>query len=155
MNFDRLELMLKLQRNLQRDAYGLDPSHLSDIDKMEFIRSMILACTDELHEALNETGWKPWASSNHINMDAYKNELVDAWHFMMNLMIVVDMDADELHARYLEKREKNITRQKDGYDGLDKCPMCKRAYDDDAVDCSMISEFSGVPYINCVVYMGI
>lgn len=127
--------MFDSQLDLQKNVYGVNPSELSDVDKMEFIRSMILACTDELHEALNETGWKPWATSNHINDEAFKNELVDAWHFMMNLMLVIDMNATELYKRYLAKRAKNIKRQEDGYDGLDKCPLCKRAYDDDAVAC--------------------
>jgi CRISPR/Cas system-associated protein Cas10 (large subunit of type III CRISPR-Cas system) len=137
MTKDMLTHMLELQNELQIKAYMESPGEFeSSEERIQFIKDMILALTDELHEMLGEVGWKPWATSNHINEDAFKNELVDAWHFMMNLMLVVNMSANELYARYLAKREKNIKRQKDGYDGLNKCPICKRAYDDDAVDCT-------------------
>lgn len=136
MTNDMLTQMLRLQDELQTKINGISPMHIDGEEaKVEYIRNMTLALLDEMHEALNETGWKPWASSNHINEEAFKNELVDAFHFFMNLMLVVDMTPSELYIRYRRKREKNIKRQDDGYDGLDKCPSCKRAYDDDAVKC--------------------
>lgn len=149
MTDDRLAEMMLLQSELQREAYWIDVVEFDDEEKIQYIRVNVLACTDELHEALNETGWKPWSSNNTINEEAFKNELVDAWHFMMNLINVIGMSPDELHQRYLAKREKNVKRQEDGYDNSNKCPVCKRAYDDDAVTCSKISEFGGVPYFNC------
>lgn len=133
---DRLAEMFELQRKLQADVYGTDPAELPMGDRLNFLTVMNLALQDELHEALAETGWKPWATSKHINEDAYKGELVDAWHFFMNLCLAAGMSADELHDRYIAKRLKNIKRQEDGYDGVStKCPGCKRALDDDAVGC--------------------
>lgn len=137
MTDDKLDKMLELQRQLQIKAYGKDPSTIDDpLVVIEFIKDMHIALTDELHEALGEVGWKPWATRRHINTDAFKSELVDAWHFFMNLMLVVGMDADELFDRYVEKREKNQKRQDEGYDGVKgKCPLCKRALDDTFVFC--------------------
>lgn len=133
---DMLTQMMAQQDELQRQIIHGSPSDIVDNnDRIVFIRDMILALSDELHEALNEVGWKPWATSRHINEEAFKNELVDAWHFFMNLLLVARMSPEELYIRYLRKREKNIQRQNDGYDGLNKCPMCGRAYDDDAVEC--------------------
>lgn len=130
-----LEDMLAMQRELQKEYTGQDPVTLLPEAKMEYIRSQSLALTDEIHEVLAETGWKPWASSNHINLEAYKREMVDAWHFFMNLMLVVGMTADDLAQGYDEKQKLNWKRIKDGYTGLKKCPKCKRAYDDPATKC--------------------
>lgn len=154
---DILKHMLVLQEELQIKAYGENPGEFEDNEeRIQFIKDMILALTDELHEMLGEVGWKPWATTNHINEEAFKNELTDAWHFLMNLMLVMNMSADELYARYLAKREKNIKRQDDGYDGLNKCPLCKRAYDDDAVKCTVhfldeygVQDSNGDAYFFC------
>lgn len=135
---DRLGEMFERQDELQSGTYadGTSPRDFSQEGKIAFIQTNILALTDELHEALAEVGWKPWATSKHINVDAFKSELIDAWHFFMNLCIVVDMTPDELYEMYIAKREKNIKRQTDGYDGVStKCPGCNRALDDDAVQC--------------------
>lgn len=102
---------------------------------MEQIRNNLLSLVAESIEALEETGWKPWASSNHINRAAFASEIVDIWHFFMNLMILGGVTADDLYEGYLKKHKKNRQRQLNGYDGLNKCPSCKRAYDDDAVEC--------------------
>jgi dimeric dUTPase (all-alpha-NTP-PPase superfamily) len=139
----RLTHMLEMQRTLQRmyDKNGLTPIELEGEDRMSYIRTQAYSLCDEIHEATNETGWKPWATSNHVNDDAFKSELVDAWHFFMNLMLVVDMTAEELYQGYVKKNAKNIQRQAEGYDGVTtKCPGCKRAYDDTAVQCKPSSE---------------
>jgi dimeric dUTPase (all-alpha-NTP-PPase superfamily) len=135
---DRIDHMFDLQEALQSDTYGdgLSPRNFTNEGKIAFIQTNILALTDELHEALAEVGWKPWASSRHINEDAFKGELVDAFHFFMNLCITVGLDPQELYVRYIKKRAKNIARQEEGYDGVStKCPQCKKALDDDAVNC--------------------
>jgi hypothetical protein len=133
---DRLAIMLNMQRELQEKSFKTDFEAMSQEHRMQFIKDMHTALTMELGEALDETGWKPWASSNHINTAAFKGELVDAWHFFMNLMLVVDMDAEELFEGYMRKHQVNVTRQKEGYDGVSgKCKGCKRAFDDEAVKC--------------------
>lgn len=126
-----LDLIFKRQYDLQRDSFGVDPAEMSDDERIEFIRSMTLALEDELHEALGEVGWKPWATSRHVNRKAYIGELVDALHFWVNLCLAVGATADEVTDAYLEKANRNAKRQADGYDGVDgKCPTCSRALDD-------------------------
>jgi len=142
---------LEAQWALQVQAYGKDPRKLSDEERMEWVRWNILALEDELHEALQETGWKPWATKNHLNEDAFRGELVDGLHFFLNLMLVANISAEELLAGYQLKREKNAKRQADGYDGVStKCPECKRALDDDAVECGVYTD-DGENYFFCVV----
>jgi hypothetical protein len=139
MASDYLIEMVKAQRALQVQAYGgIDPNCMSSDDRIQFIKDMVLALGDEAHELLGEIGWKPWASSRHINREAAVGELIDMWHFFMNLMLVLGVDATELYERYMEKRSKNISRQQAGYDGISgKCPECKRALDDTGVFCTV------------------
>ena len=94
----------------------------------------MLALENELHELLAETGWKPWATSRHVDETRAVGEWVDVFHFAMNLLLAVaprNMSAEQLGelvaARYLEKRQRNIHRRKIGYDGVsDKCHECHR-----------------------------
>jgi hypothetical protein len=126
-----------LQRAFQARLHdGTFPADMPPVLKMSYLRTQFLALADEQHEALNETGWKPWASSNHINREAYKGELADTFIFLMNQMIVADITPSELLDLVKAKQIKNAKRQDEGYDGVTtKCPGCKRAFDDEAVKC--------------------
>jgi hypothetical protein len=132
VKWDRLTKMFDEQRQLQVKAYGADPGDIIDPEeRAQFIKDMTLALEDELHEFLGEVGWKPWATSRHVNEAEAKGELVDAFHFFMNLCMAVHMEPDELFDRYMEKRHRNEQRQLKGYDGVEgKCYGCKRALDD-------------------------
>lgn len=134
---DALCQMMDRQNALQRDSFGHDFTTMTEEERVLFARDQILALLDEMHEALAEIGWKPWATSRHMNRDAFVGELVDAWHFLMNLLLSAHVTPEEFFSLYVAKNEKNARRQNDGYDGVStKCPGCKRAYDDTAVLCS-------------------
>lgn len=136
---DNLQKILDLQARRQRESFGLDLTNMSQEDRIEFIRWNVLALEAELHEALDEIGWKPWATSRHINREAFLGELVDAQHFLNNLYLAVGADASEVTYRYLEKSAINRDRQAGQYDGVStKCPICRRALDDPAVTCSAV-----------------
>lgn len=113
---DKLHTLWDTQRRLQQQRFR-DPARLNREEAIEFIRWNVLALTDELHEALLEVGWKPWASTRHINREEYVGELVDAFHFLINLCLVVGAEAEEIFERYLTKNEKNHRRQVEGYTG--------------------------------------
>lgn len=126
-----MDLQIALQRKLGTNIEEMSPTEL-----MAFVREQMLACTDELHEALQETGWKTWAKNPHINMEAFRAELIDAWQFLMNLMWVGGMTPEMLYVGHAKKVEKNLKRNEEKYDGVStKCPQCRRAYDDTAVAC--------------------
>jgi dimeric dUTPase (all-alpha-NTP-PPase superfamily) len=128
---DRLNEMYDAQRDLQKTINGYDLADQTDEQRIVNIKENYVAIVQELGEVLNETGWKSWATSRHINTEAYKGELVDVFHFFMNLMLHVDMTPDDLYEGYLRKREVNVQRQLNNYDGVStKCPGCKRALDD-------------------------
>lgn len=132
-----LDKIFERQLELQKKSFGVNPAALNDEDRRQFIVDMMLALQDELHEALNETGWKPWATSRHLNRQAFGNELVDALHFLVNLFIVNGWNAENVASAYFAKAEKNALRQELGYDGVaQKCSSCGRALDDVAVRCT-------------------
>jgi hypothetical protein len=144
---DNLLHLLTMQERLQREAYATDIGQLTPEQRVNFIKDMVLAATDELHEALAETSWKPWASTfGEVNDDAFFAELVDLVHFVMNLLLTAVPGADParvtamLVAGYEVKNAKNLRRQVEGYDGKsNKCPACKRALDDEAVRCRRVT----------------
>lgn len=137
VNRDRLDQMFHEQRELQIKSYGKDPGEITDPEeRIQFIKDMSLALTDEMAEFMAEIGWKPWATSRHVNEEAAQGELVDQFHFFMNLCMAVNMTPDMLFTKYMLKRQKNADRQAAGYDGVTtKCARCKRALDDTGVDC--------------------
>lgn len=153
---DRLQELLDAQSELQRKMPSPHPTDLfvrydptdfeapeaTDEDRkpaIDFLHWNVTALTDEAHELLGEIGWKPWAKSRHINLEAARGEFIDMMHFMANIALVLGLDdAEEIMRRYHAKHEKNAKRQEAGYDGVStKCPGCKRALDDEAVTCQI------------------
>lgn len=148
---DRLAAMMETQRAFQQrvashtlydgitemtDEFGTKYYNVLDPKRIDEFKDMVMALQDELHEALGEIGWKNWSTSRHFNVEAVQGELVDAFCFLMSLMLLAGLDAPTLYAKYQAKMRINHKRQEDGYDGIStKCPSCRRAYDDPAVRC--------------------
>ena len=128
-----LAAMLEMQLDLQRQHMGGDPRELTGDAMAVFMTWNAFALEDEVHEAMAELGWKPWAKSRHINREAFMKEMVDAFHFFMNMLLCANPDsspaqiAQEFFQLYRAKNAINAQRQADGYDGVStKCPTCKR-----------------------------
>lgn len=134
---DRLENMLKAQLDIQGIINpDLPPLNERDLDqRIDAIRYNYIALVQELSEAMNEVGWKSWATSRHINAEMF-GELRDVFQFLVNLMFLATGDSPEKLAHRLvhdlaAKHEVNIQRAKGNYDGVStKCPRCKRALDE-------------------------
>lgn len=139
-NTDRLWQMLESQRELQlvMPPEGRDPADLEGAERIQFYKDMKLALEAELQEMMDEMSWKPWASAVFFNKEAVQGEIIDAWHFLMNLWLATGGTDAEFFEQYLEKRDRNAQRQAEGYDGVStKCPLCKRAIDDRHVKCKL------------------
>lgn len=137
MTNDMLKDLFEKQIKIQTLAYGKDPREITDpVERIQFIKDMETALRMELGEMLDETGWKPWATSNHVNEEAGQGELADVLLFFINLVLAFGGDAETVYAKTMEKMDRNLARQLEGYDGIKgKCYICKRALDDPAVDC--------------------
>ncbi len=128
MNFSE---WIQLQASLQR-TIGVDPRDLGPTpERSDFVRWNVLAAIAELMEALDEMPWKPWATTTQFNRKAVIAELVDAMHFIANVLRVVDATGEELTQEYLRKNRRNLERQLEGYDGkTGKCGACGRELSD-------------------------
>ena len=120
---DSLELMFDMQREFQ-DRF--DPRYKSDDPTIRaaFLRDHFVYCSQELQEMLYEIPffkhWKDYSKMTNEEIEeayvAAKKEMVDAWHFFMNLALGLGMDADELTNGYFDKHKENLRRQETGYD---------------------------------------
>lgn len=88
---------------------------LNDEHRQDLINMNTIACVDELFEALRETPWKPWKKNKIYSEEKFKDELIDAWHFLINLSIISGMDYKELFDRFFDKNKENHKRQDVGY----------------------------------------
>lgn len=135
---DRFQLMLQMQLDLQKQHMkDGDPQELNGSAMADFMRWNAFALEDEVHEAMAEVGWKPWASSRHINQEAFLKEMVDAFHFFMNMLLCglhhlnPNEIADQFTRAYITKNAVNAQRMADGYDGVSsKCGWCHRELTD-------------------------
>jgi len=87
----------------------------SNFEDQQFIKDMTLAAIDELMEAIRETPWKPWKKTQEMNKENFKNEIIDVWHFVINLSISAGLSPKELYERFCEKNNENHKRQDRGY----------------------------------------
>lgn len=136
---------LLAQYRLETESFLNDPPRLSPEQRKDFARWNAYALEDELHEATQEVAWKPWASTDHFNREAFLREMVDVLFFAGNLILMAaevdcfdgdDGEADEVAIRmlgaelwemYQAKVEVNAARMREGYNGkAEKCPRCDR-----------------------------
>ena len=127
-----------MQLSLEHEM-GVYVESLDVMSRSQFVKDMVLALEDELHEALAEVHWKPWSTATQEGAQLYKSgdnalfvsELVDALHFFLCLCLAAGATAEDIIAKYEEKHARNRARQASGYDDLrGKCRVCKAARDD-------------------------
>jgi dimeric dUTPase (all-alpha-NTP-PPase superfamily) len=82
---------------------------------IEYVKDMSLAAISEVMEALRETPWKPWKKKQEYNQENFQKEIIDLWHFVINLSIASGMDYKELYKKFVDKNKINIERHKKGY----------------------------------------
>ncbi len=119
---NKLEDLFDMQNKLQR-AYGNDIANFDPItQRPQFIKDMVLALTDELHELLNRIPWKPWKvykTGDFLpegdELKEIKMEIVDILHFFINICSAFNMPAQELYDYYISKNKENLDRIDRGY----------------------------------------
>jgi hypothetical protein len=109
---DRLEDIFLRQVGFQYKT-GNFPLVTPD-ERQKFISEQILALIVEAGEAIQETQWKSWKKMQVFNKEKFKEEIIDCWHFLINISLTV-MTADEFYDLFVNKNEINIERQKNKY----------------------------------------
>jgi dimeric dUTPase (all-alpha-NTP-PPase superfamily) len=122
---DMLEQIMARQLQLQVESFLVNPQELEGEERDNYVMAMALALNVEVGEALQEISWKPWATGEWFNRDAFLLELIDALHFWINLVLVATDDPQDVIDVYMRKAQINVERQAAGYTG-EKCPSCGR-----------------------------
>lgn len=120
---NELEYMFKTQKAFQ-DRVDQRYKSTDLKERAAFLRDHFVFCNQEMQEMLYEIPffkhWKDYSKMTDEEIeeayDKAKEEIIDAWHFFINIMLGLGMTAEELFTRYLDKHKENIRRQDEGYD---------------------------------------
>lgn len=128
----RVDSTLKLQAELQANyakLFGMkDPQKLDTVfDAVAYIKDMRDHLNNELTELLEEIAGsrqqlKPWTNGHSIAMaaqyeitDKVKLEAIDAYCFLMNILLAAGVDGDNVKELYAQVHAKNKARQTNEY----------------------------------------
>ena len=144
-NKDPFEYMLNAQNSLQEHLSesvvgNKKPADLKTIGEIyEWLRDNKIALDDEFREVVDALPgmnlpekdrsalWKKWKASHNslVNkkitdlepneLKELKFELIDMWHFFMNMTLALNINAKEFFTYYFYKNLENLRRYNSGY----------------------------------------
>lgn len=114
--YDMLEDIMTTQKLAQEFRGFKFP--MEGPDAAQYIKTQTLHCIDELCEMLHEIkGYKEWkkydfsdAEDNRSKRILAKEELVDAFHFFLNIAIALNISPADLYRAYMAKSHINYSR---------------------------------------------
>lgn len=89
-----------------------------NVTQKQQLRDMVLALTDEAHEALSEVDWKPWKKYNgdpKVNLEKFLEETGDILFFIDGMLMTFGLSWDDLANVVEEKLIVNRDRMGNGY----------------------------------------
>ncbi len=108
---DKLETLFNLQKEL---ATVLTSTRYPQA-KEERISVLATAIIHEAVEVQTLTDWKWWKKPIKFDETQAREEVIDLWHFLIQMSIELGMTPNEILNEYLEKHQINKERQKNGY----------------------------------------
>jgi dimeric dUTPase (all-alpha-NTP-PPase superfamily) len=73
------------------------------------------ALLHEVVELQRETDWKWWKTEKGLDNHRIQEEVIDLWHFLLQLSVEAGLDPELLVSKYIEKNKENTKRQQQGY----------------------------------------
>lgn len=118
--------MLSKQYELQASLYGAEKLSKIMFDKearVQYIKEHSIHLNQEINEMLYELPYfKPWKDYTSMGPEAQeiafqkaRCEMIDAWHFFMNIMLALGFSPEEFVAMYFDKHAENLQRQEEHY----------------------------------------
>jgi dimeric dUTPase (all-alpha-NTP-PPase superfamily) len=111
---DKLTELFEMQAKLN-ERIGVRCSDMNDEEQQEWILNYCRAMTQELAELTDSVPWKWWAKYQEYDKQNARVEVVDLFHFLISLALVLGMSADDVHNLYMQKNKVNFERQDSGY----------------------------------------
>ena len=105
-----LETLFKLQKELATITSGRYPQA-----KEERISALATAIIHEAVEVQRLTNWKWWKKATKFDEVQAREEVIDLWHFLIQMSIELGMTPNEIAEEYLRKNKINKERQQEGY----------------------------------------
>lgn len=117
--FDRQqELMTKFRQVEAENGLLPDkevPVNINSHKGQAVLKAHAWQITEELGEAMNELKNRPWKTkTRETDYENYKEELIDAFHFFIELFILSGMTPEDVFNGYMGKAEVNKQRQESG-----------------------------------------
>lgn len=118
---DKLTDLFEKQRFLMKKLgvpFANTPAEFVDNEAVltSTFKEYAMALIVELTETLQELNWKPWKKTKKpLEWSKIHEEMIDIWHFLLELSIIVGLDSSKIHTVYLVKNQENLARQKKGY----------------------------------------
>jgi dimeric dUTPase (all-alpha-NTP-PPase superfamily) len=118
---DMLDLLFSKQNELYKKQLDNSENKMKNLYKIkepfEGYRLFMLS-TALVHEAIElqrETNWKWWKKENSLESKKIQEEIIDIWHFLIQLSIEAGLDSRKLIELYIKKNKENLNRQIKGY----------------------------------------
>lgn len=119
--FDRQRELMKEYHHIEqsRGALVVDETEYGEVDYRFLqwrIKDLAYRTVEELSEATNTLKNKPWKQTEiATDRTHFYEELADAFHFFVELLITAGLDHEDLALMYLKKSEVNKFRQRSKY----------------------------------------
>jgi NTP pyrophosphatase (non-canonical NTP hydrolase) len=130
MEKDKLDIIFEKQKSFE-EQLGVPVDYLQHIalkaykkplvedDEIKTItrwtEKFITAISNELEEIRICFPWKWWKKNQTMDLKHAKEELIDVFHFIIALAIILGLDSDNLLKSYMDKMQENLKRQKNNY----------------------------------------
>lgn len=119
---EKLEQMLETQCKFQ-ERLGINFETMTMRERVAFIKEHSIHLNQEINEMLYELPYfKPWKDYTDITeadeiaaLCKAQMELVDAWHFFMNILMALELWDEDFFEMYMMKNKENHRRQDVGY----------------------------------------
>jgi dimeric dUTPase (all-alpha-NTP-PPase superfamily) len=111
---DKLDKMFEMQRTLCR-RIGVNTSNLSDEEKIKWILNYSRAIQQEIAELVDSVPWKWWAKYQKLDEQNARVEVIDIFHFLIDIAQVLGMSSNDVYEIYCKKNSINHQRQDSGY----------------------------------------
>lgn len=93
------------------------PVDLASKSGQKFLKQISYECADELHEARQHLKQKDHRATEvgSVDREEYIEELSDALHFYLEIVIASGISKEELFEAYIKKGKENVRRINTGY----------------------------------------
>ena len=107
-----------MQLLVEKRGFPQFPLDMNEKESQRFIKSIIQDAAHELHETIGELrNSKRHRAANiqDFDRDAYLEEIVDTYKFLLEILILSGISIDEFRDAFFKKSKINIERINEGY----------------------------------------